>query len=283
MADRDEDDFVFAERLEELNEELEVLNSEASELEERIANNVAKLLEEALLATETTCSKTSLKSQKMENGARLMSFPNHKRFKNAIAERKRLYARDILIETAGGGKDRPTGRTQFLRPNFVQNANLSITCASFCRFIRIDERMAHPEYVFWLLQHIYAARFMLPFHTQHTGVSCFQYTTFATTLEFTLPDRTTQRKIASILWAYDDLIENNTRRIAILEEMAQAIYREWFVNFRFPGHENVKLVDSPLGQIPEGWEAAKLGAVSENFDRLRKPLSKMQRADMKGP
>ena len=64
----------------------------------------------------------------------------------------------------------------------------------------------------------------------------------------------TQRKIASILSAYDDLIENNTRRIAILEEMAQAIYREWFVNFRFPGHENAKMVDSPLGQIPEGWE-----------------------------
>ena len=70
-----------------------------------------------------------------------------------------------------------------------------------------------------------------------------------------LPSLPTQRKVASILSAYDDLIENNTRRIAILEEMAQAVYREWFVNFRFPGHENVKLVDSPLGQIPEGWVA----------------------------
>jgi len=74
---------------------------------------------------------------------------------------------------------------------------------------------------------------------------------------FQLPPLPIQRKIASILSAYDDLIENNTRRIAILEEMAQAIYREWFVNFRFPGHENVKLVDSPLGQIPEGWEVVK--------------------------
>jgi len=73
-----------------------------------------------------------------------------------------------------------------------------------------------------------------------------------------LPPLSTQRKIASILSAYDDLIENNTRRIAILEEMAQTIYREWFVNFRFPGHENVKLVDSPLGQIPEGWEVGTL-------------------------
>lgn len=63
-----------------------------------------------------------------------------------------------------------------------------------------------------------------------------------------------QRKIAAILSAYDDLIENNTRRIKILEEMAQAIYREWFVNFRFPDHEKVKMVESELGLIPDGWE-----------------------------
>jgi type I restriction enzyme S subunit len=72
-------------------------------------------------------------------------------------------------------------------------------------------------------------------------------------VEVKIPPLKTQRKIASILSAYDDLIENNTRRIKILEEMAQTIYREWFVNFRFPGHEKVKLVDSPLGMIPEGW------------------------------
>jgi len=68
----------------------------------------------------------------------------------------------------------------------------------------------------------------------------------------------TQRKIAAILSAYDDLIENNTRRIKILEEMAQAIYREWFVHFRFPGHEGVRMVESKLGLIPEGWEVKNL-------------------------
>ena len=74
-------------------------------------------------------------------------------------------------------------------------------------------------------------------------------------IEVSVPEKQIQRKIASILSAYDDLIENNIRRIAILEEMAQAIYREWFVNFRFPGHESVKLVDSSLGKIPDGWAA----------------------------
>jgi type I restriction enzyme S subunit len=77
-------------------------------------------------------------------------------------------------------------------------------------------------------------------------------------LDIWLPDIPTQNKIASILSTYDDLIENNLKRIKILEEMAQMIYREWFVNFRFPGHEKNKMVDSPLGKIPEGWEVKKL-------------------------
>jgi type I restriction enzyme S subunit len=69
-----------------------------------------------------------------------------------------------------------------------------------------------------------------------------------------LPDLPAQRKIAGILSAYDDLIENNLRRIKILEEMAQSLYREWFVHFRFPGHESARFIDSPLGRIPQGWD-----------------------------
>jgi type I restriction enzyme S subunit len=80
-------------------------------------------------------------------------------------------------------------------------------------------------------------------------------------LTILLPPLPTQKKIASILSAYDDLIENNTRRIKILEEMAQMLYREWFVNFRFPNHENVKMVESELGLIPEGWEFTTIGDV----------------------
>ena len=73
-------------------------------------------------------------------------------------------------------------------------------------------------------------------------------------IEIPLPSLSTQRRIASILSAYDDLIENSQRRIKILESMARALYREWFVHFRFPGHENHPRVASPLGEIPEGWE-----------------------------
>jgi len=84
-----------------------------------------------------------------------------------------------------------------------------------------------------------------------------------TSFPIRLPPLPTQRKTAAVLSAYDDLIENNTRRIALLEEMARLLYREWFVRFRFPGHESVRLVDSSLGEIPEGWEVRQLGDVIE--------------------
>ncbi|MGP8329151.1 MAG: restriction endonuclease subunit S, partial [Methanosarcinaceae archaeon] len=90
-------------------------------------------------------------------------------------------------------------------------------------------------------------------------------------IDFELPSLPTQHKIASILSAYDDLIENNTRRIQILEEMAQALYREWFVEFRFPGHEKVKMVESELGMVPEGWDVKKLGDIAKEIRRSVKP------------
>jgi type I restriction enzyme S subunit len=80
--------------------------------------------------------------------------------------------------------------------------------------------------------------------------------------EFTLPPLSVQRRIAGILSAYDELIENSQRRIRILESMARALYREWFVQFRFPGNEKLPLVASPLGDIPQGWEVTTLRAVT---------------------
>jgi type I restriction enzyme S subunit len=92
--------------------------------------------------------------------------------------------------------------------------------------------------------------------------------------EFKLPPLPAQRRIANILSTYDDLIENNLRRIRILEEMARSTYRQWFVNFRFPGHEKVSLVDSALGRSPPGWEVGRLDdafVLQRGFD-LPKPM-----------
>lgn len=79
------------------------------------------------------------------------------------------------------------------------------------------------------------------------------------------PDLRTQRQVARALGSLDDLIENNRRRIEILEDMARLIYREWFVHFRFPGHEDVELVDSDLGPIPGGWDVQPVGEVVDTI------------------
>ncbi|UIP88247.1 restriction endonuclease subunit S [Pseudomonas phenolilytica] len=85
----------------------------------------------------------------------------------------------------------------------------------------------------------------------------------AKNLRIRLPPIQIQQTIASILRNYDDLIENNTRRIEILEEMARRLYEEWFVQFRFPGHEGVEFKESELGLIPEGWKVVALETAVE--------------------
>jgi type I restriction enzyme S subunit len=78
-------------------------------------------------------------------------------------------------------------------------------------------------------------------------------------LEVPVPPLPEQIRIASVLSAYDDLIENNRRRMALLEESARLLYQEWFVRLRFPGHEHVRIVDG----VPEGWERKTLGEIAD--------------------
>jgi type I restriction enzyme S subunit len=89
--------------------------------------------------------------------------------------------------------------------------------------------------------------------------------TVARELEIFLPSRPMQDRIAEIFLAYENLIENNRRRIRILEETARALYREWFVYFRYPSHESVPLVDSSLGFIPKGWEVKSVGELLQRL------------------
>ena len=78
-------------------------------------------------------------------------------------------------------------------------------------------------------------------------------------MEITVPPLAKQQQIGKALSIYDELIENNQRRIRLLEEMARSLYREWFVHFRFPGHESHPLVSSALGEIPQGWNTKPVG------------------------
>jgi type I restriction enzyme S subunit len=82
-----------------------------------------------------------------------------------------------------------------------------------------------------------------------------------------IPSLSVQREVASILSTYDDLIENNRRRMALLEESARLLYREWFVRLRFPGHEHTRIIDG----VPEGWERMTLGDLCKEARELVLP------------
>lgn len=98
-------------------------------------------------------------------------------------------------------------------------------------------------------------------------------------IEIIIPEKIEeQKKIASILSAYDDLIENNSRRIKILEEMAQAIYKEWFVEFKFPEYEKVKMVEGELGLMPEGWDVATVSDITKRVPSGKKYENKTANA-----
>jgi len=118
-----------------------------------------------------------------------------------------------------------------------------------------DLNKVMPKYLFYLLRSPVVLEGLL---SQRSG-SAQPFIGLSTLRQYKVRyhnDLTTQSQIVSIFSAYDDLIENNTRRIEILEEMARRLYEEWFVHFRFPGHEEVSFKESELGRIPEGWEVS---------------------------
>lgn len=130
-----------------------------------------------------------------------------------------------------------------------------------------DFKGAYPRYLYYLLQ-------TLPLASLDAGASNPTLNrNHAHLLPIRLPEVSLQQQIAGVLGALDDLIENNRRRVELLEQMAQAIYREWFVHFRYPGHEDAALVDSPLGPIPEGWRTIRLDEIATVNKASRKPAS----------
>lgn len=114
-----------------------------------------------------------------------------------------------------------------------------------CCNLIIDNSKANYEYIYYLLSMIYEKLVSL----KNGGAQPNLNVKTIKNIEILLPDLKVQNVVASILSAYDDLIENNQKQIQLLEEAAQRLYKEWFIDLRFPGHENVEIVDG----IPKGW------------------------------
>ena len=141
---------------------------------------------------------------------------------------------------------------------FVSESETGWMQGSDCIRLRVLTDAIHPAFLSFALR--------LPSHKQWMLTQCSNKATMASLnqnvigrIPINLPDPATQAEIASILSAYDDLIENNRRRIQLLEQAARLLYREWFVHLRFPGHEHVTITDG----VPEGWEKKLLSEIAD--------------------
>jgi type I restriction enzyme, S subunit len=188
----------------------------------------------------------------------------------AEVDQSRRYAYGVQNrEYKGGGTKFINGDTIFARitpclengkiAQFINSKQIGFGSTEFFVF-RAIPRISDPSFIYYLSR---SDMIKKPAEKIMSGASGRQRADINSITNIEVPDFTllTQKRIAAILSAFDDLIENNLRRIKILEEMAQNLYREWFVNFRFPGHKKVRFVDSPLGRIPEGWEVRRLDEV----------------------
>lgn len=140
---------------------------------------------------------------------------------------------------------------------------IPLTTNQACCNLIIDETKAYYEFVYYQLVTLYEKMVSL----KNGGAQPNLNAAIIKSIEIKLPPLKTQRYIADILSAYDDLIENNQKQIKLLEEAAQRLYKEWFVNLRFPGHENTKIVDG----VPEGWSRGLLKElISVNYGKDHK-------------
>jgi type I restriction enzyme S subunit len=141
--------------------------------------------------------------------------------------------------------------------------------SSSVAIIRPRQDMLAPEYLYYWMK---GSAFQSAVYGTKGGVAqSYLSLEMIRSLPLRFPSLNVQRNIAEILSAYDRLMDNNNRRIKILEEIAHMMYREWFVNFRFPGHEKAKMVESEIGPIPNGWEASSVGSLATEIRNSTNP------------
>ena len=128
---------------------------------------------------------------------------------------------------------------------------------SDCLKVALNEGTCYPRFIYYQLRSPFIGRWLEKISIGATMPSI--NTGLLSSIELILPPLKEQKQIADILSAYDNLIENNQKQIKLLEEAAQRLYKEWFVDLRFPGHENTPIVDG----VPEGWKKDNLGGICE--------------------
>lgn len=163
-------------------------------------------------------------------------------------KRTMLEVDDILLTNSG-----TIGRMAFVTD---REATTKTTFQKSVAIIKPDKQKVLPRYLYYQLQNC------VPQFINSSNGSAQKNLLLSTMRTFQIEieeNREKQEKTANTLSAYDDLIENNQKQIKLLEEAAQRLYKEWFVDLRFPGHENTKIVDG----VPEGWRVASIADICD--------------------
>lgn len=169
------------------------------------------------------------------------------------AKDSRLEAGDIIFVRSNGNKDL-IGRSMY-----IEETMPDVSYSGFC--IRFRNHSANVRSKF-LAYYFRSPMFRRTLSNLGGGTNINNLNqTVLKNFEVSVPNPAEQEKILATISSYDDLIENNRRRIALLEEAARLLYREWFVHFRFPGHEHVKIIDG----VPEGWEQKAIGDIARVY------------------
>jgi type I restriction enzyme S subunit len=166
---------------------------------------------------------------------------------------------DIIFVRSNGNREL-IGRSMF-----VDGLDEDVTHSAFSIRLRFISDACLPRFYAYLFRS-QLIRQALSLHGGGTNISNLNQDILSR-LEIPLPPKPVQCKIASVLSACDDLVENNSRRIKILEEIARMTYREWFVLFRFPRQDKVKMVESEMGPIPRGWKVEPLRELTTLISR----------------
>jgi type I restriction enzyme S subunit len=173
-----------------------------------------------------------------------------------ILKRSILKEGDVLLTIAGAN----IGKC-----GIVEEHHLPANTNQAVGIMRVDRKQVHPRFLYYWFKQGQTFRYIQGLNAQAAQPNI--NLSMLRNIEVPLPPPTVQNRIISILSAYDDLIENNRRRIQLLELAARLLYREWFVHLRFPGHEHVKVTDG----VPEGWEKKKFGELCEEVREIVKP------------
>lgn len=136
---------------------------------------------------------------------------------------------------------------------------------SDCLKVALKEDVCHPKFIYYQLRSPFIGRWLEKISIGATMPSI--NTGLLSGIELMLPPLKVQKRIADILSAYDDLVENNQKQIKLLEEAAQRLYKQWFIDLKFPGHETTKIVDG----IPEGWSSVTLGDIYGKIESGSRP------------